>query len=647
MRTKYLFLILFGFITLTFIACGESEEEIATVDTEYYEAFPSLETVATKFLEKHGSQHHLYGIKSYHFEKRPDGWYVGLKDYSKNEYEIGPKLYWSGKKEKYNSLGTFDGDGITREGAVESWVRYKEHNYDENIFYGYPEWSKDVVDTFGKVRPLPDEFLNGLGRAFGNEAIKELGNFHEYDRWEMNAFDREYDRAAVKDEEVKRFMLNMDSSISVFEQLEEQNSGFETFVGNVSIKKANQYMFAWMELMMIEREKEAAKYLPDGLYPQYVRDFAHNMLKSAGKDGIIFTNGDNDTYPVWYMQHKEGLGKDKAILNLSMLNLGRYIHFTRSDRYGEGKVEYRMNDDFYREDSISYFRFESGSEEVELEALFSGLERKASQDSDGKYRGLLPGGDFKWEYDDTGLEEIFPYEEGEIRNAVLIDRGTKDYMMYSQLAIMDIIVTNKWRRPIYFSSTIPPSHYRPFKDNVWDEGFLYRLAPRAKKNYSSYAPTAMLRDKVYDNIISVYSTKGFAAGMKAPVLPRAEISNILSIHLKCAMEHEIADQDEKALVLIKKMMGMIPKGTCRTATLWSMAASVASDAGDSQLGLEIAGRAKECLLDRVDGIDERDERYNQVGAAILRLSEFYRDQSMMDEMRELKDAYDKSYDTKR
>lgn len=206
-------------------------------------------------------------------------------------------------------------------------------------------------------------------------------------------------------------------------------------------------------------------------------DYSYNMLMSCEPNGILFTNGDNDTFPLWYLQEVEKIRTDVRIVNLSLLNTDWYI---RQLRDLEPTVPMKIS-------------------EAELDRL--GLMRWKSQ----KYSIKVPPAiarqtleEFKSQFDyapDEPPEQITFTIEPTMNTRFGSVLRTQDYM------ILNIIAANRWQRPIYFAVTVPRSNLLgELSDFMRMDGLVLRLVPF--KNWE-ISPDHLAR-----NLKDVYQYRG-------------------------------------------------------------------------------------------------------------------------------------------
>ncbi len=190
------------------------------------------------------------------------------------------------------------------------------------------------------------------------------------------------------------------------------------------------------------------------------RDYAHNMLNSVEENGILFTNGDNDTYPLWYLQEVEGVRTDVRVVNLSLLNTPWYIrqlkdHATyESDPLPISMPESQIDDLRPREWEPREVQLP-----VQTEALSSRLQP------------YLPEANG----DTSAIESPMTWTlEG---RPLAQDR---QLLQVADLAVYNMIRTNaenEWERPIYFAVTVARSGQLNLQNYFQLEGQAYRVLP--------------------------------------------------------------------------------------------------------------------------------------------------------------------------
>jgi len=164
-------------------------------------------------------------------------------------------------------------------------------------------------------------------------------------------------------------------------------------------------------------------------------DMSYNMLQSCEPNSIIFTNGDNDTFPLWYLQEVEGVRKDVTVANLSLLNTPWYIKQLRDSR-PKGKRFIRMTDDKINEWSAGLIPWEAQA--IRIPAENDPLNTK---------------GYIEW--------TVKPTYGGALK--------VQDMM------ILKILNDSKWEYPIYFAVTVSPSNRVGLDDFISMEGLTFKV----------------------------------------------------------------------------------------------------------------------------------------------------------------------------
>ncbi len=238
------------------------------------------------------------------------------------------------------------------------------------------------------------------------------------------------------------------------------------------------------------------------------RDFAKNYLMSCEENGIIFTNGDNDTFPLWYIQEVEGYRTDVRVCNLSYLQTDWYVDQMRRPYYNSDALPISWTEDMYSNGKRDIARVIKLTEDsISLNMALEWV--KTDDEKYKKVPGYNENIDFipseKLFYNvDTSLLAENKYLTGKYLKMTLpqlkIDLAGKNYLGKHELIILEMINENKWKRPIYYAVTVEESQYLGLKNSFLHEGLAYKVAPLSSINGEPTINT----DKMYDLMVNKY-----------------------------------------------------------------------------------------------------------------------------------------------
>jgi len=240
------------------------------------------------------------------------------------------------------------------------------------------------------------------------------------------------------------------------------------------------------------------------------RDFAYNYLNSCAPNAILFTHGDNDTFPLWYAQEVEGIRTDVRIVNLSLLNTDWYIDQMKLKAYDSEPVPFGMEqeqylngvrDVIYINDRINdYVNLKQA-----IDFVASDDKRTRIQVSQDEWIDYLPSNKFIIPVDTEKVianGTVKPDDAGQIVSEIRFTLN-KSRITKNELMILDLLANNNWERPVYFVSTAGDGDVG-LNDYLQLEGFAYRLVP-IKTPAKGFLETGRIdTDIMYKNLMEEF-----------------------------------------------------------------------------------------------------------------------------------------------
>ena len=239
------------------------------------------------------------------------------------------------------------------------------------------------------------------------------------------------------------------------------------------------------------------------------RDVAANYLNSCAPNAIIFTNGDNDTFPLWYAQEVEGIRTDVRVVNLSLFNTDWYIDQMKRAAYDAAPIPSSLGWDKYKQGTRDYLPiYDRDIGHVELSDVISFI-------ADDSQNSKIPTSRGKSDYCPTNKVKL-TVDKGKVIALGIVD-SSEAYKIVdevkwkikgqgfakNQLMVLDILANFAWERPIYFAITVGNDNFMGLDDYFQLEGLAYRFVPIKTKSLDGQTGI-VATDEMYDNLINKF-----------------------------------------------------------------------------------------------------------------------------------------------
>ena len=305
------------------------------------------------------------------------------------------------------------------------------------------------------------------------------------------------------------------------------------------------------------------------------RDFGQNYLMTLQETGnpIIFTNGDNDTFPLWYNQDTEGFRTDARVCNLSYLQTDWYIDQMRRPafkspsvpitwsrlEYCAGTNEYVQIDPSLKEEVAKLYetnpeeaRKNFGEEPFELKNILKYWVRSTNKDLH-----VIPTDTVYMTIDKEAVRKSgMMMASDTIPDRMVISLKGKSALYKQDLMMLEMIAQCNWTRPIYVATTVGAENYMNLGDNFIQEGLANRISP-----FTTNAPGAKNFDteKTYNNVMNKFK---FGGVNKPGIYLDETVTRMCYTHRRLmsllAMNLIQEGKDQQAKAVLDKAEQMLP-----------------------------------------------------------------------------------------
>ncbi|MDF2157352.1 DUF2723 domain-containing protein [Algoriphagus sp. CAU 1675] len=347
-------------------------------------------------------------------------------------------------------------------------------------------------------------------------------------------------------------------------------------------------------------------------------DSARNFLASCAPNAILFTGGDNDTFPLWYVQEVEGFRTDVRVIVLSYFDTDWYVEQMTRPVHESNALPFSLGPERYQKgtNDVLYVMERDGLDAISakeyLKLLNSGSDLLKMQTGGKSVVNMVPSRNLILDVDSNSVakQEIIPAEFAPLFTPQMNLQIKGQYVTKGTLMLLDLIVSNNWDRPIYFNNTSLATIGLNLENHVVMEGLTYRLLPVRKP--SMLREELVNTDLAYEN----YLTKFAFRGMNDPnAYLDEEYRRFASNHRSAINSIAIAlldkDDMEKAANILNYGLEVMPNEAIPYDLSSGQSVPLFFEVGEEEKALDIIDKVSKKSLDMIEFYTRENRDYDR------------------------------------
>ena len=359
-------------------------------------------------------------------------------------------------------------------------------------------------------------------------------------------------------------------------------------------------------------------------------DAARNFLASCAPNAILFTGGDNDTFPLWYVQEVENFRTDVRVIVLSYFDTDWYVEQMTRPVNESKALPFSLAPERYQKgtNDVIYVMEKEGLDAISareyLKLINSGSELLQMKTSGKTLINMVPSRNLILDVDSSFIanDEIVPPQFKDLFVPQMNLQVGGNYVTKGTLMLLDLIVSNNWERPIYFNNTSLSTLGLNLEEHVVMEGLTYRLLPIRK-------PETMREELVNTNLAMKNYMENFAfRGMNdSKVYLDEEYRRFTSNHRSALNSIALALIEEDKLADAAKLLNFgletIPDKAVPYDLSSGQSVPLFFEVGEDEKAMEIVDKISKRSLDMITFYTKNDLGYDRELLVSIEMVKFF------------------------